>query len=329
MKRNIVYYPSYLKNNAYSSRMKDILSQLGKVEDISYREYVTSLIKLNFSKKDIVIVNWMENQLINKRGGLSFSGLVKVILKLILLRVKFRTVVYIRHNIYPHSTRKKSIVLMRAMINLIERIATYSVVHSPVFSDTKNIYIPHPLYTFPLDIDNSNYPVKDKDLFVIFGRIARYKKLEYVINSFPDNKKLIIAGVCEDEEYLSELNTISSEHKNIQIMPRFFSDAEAKDLITSSCGMIINHADDDMIVSGSFFYALTLGVTIYSIKTPFLLWAEYELGSDVIRNYSSVGHMMNSLDEIELKNSYGKDTIDKINRLFGDDVILEIVKKMK
>lgn len=73
-----------------------------------------------------------------------------------------------------------------------------------------------------------------------------------MIKLFPKNKRLLIAGFCEDKEYRDELTRLISGNSNVQLISKFLTDDEARKLVRSANAMIISHADDDMIVSGSF-----------------------------------------------------------------------------
>ncbi|MCZ9613180.1 hypothetical protein [Klebsiella pneumoniae] len=70
--------------------------------------------------------------------------------------------------------------------------------------------------------------------------------------AFPDNKKLIIAGGCEDREYLSFLEELIKNKTNIIIKGYFLSDKDAENLIKGCNGLILSHSNEEMIVSGSF-----------------------------------------------------------------------------
>lgn len=324
MKKEIVYYPFDTGVNQYGQRMKEIFSRFGTIEKISYRKMLTS----PFNKKELGVVNWVDNQFLNSKGNISFLGVLKVYLKLVLLKLNCKKIVYIRHNVYPHNTHPSSIRNLTRMTDRLCRFFDTTFVHSPVFSHGFEKYIPHPLYQYPLTKAKCDKVQRDDDLYIIFGRIVRYKKIDEVIKFFPKNKKLIIAGFCEDELYRDELNALVSKNNNIEIISRFLNDDEAGRLVESANAMIISHADEDMIVSGSFFYALSQRISIICVETPFMRWGEKILSSDVVQTASSIPLMCGLIKQDRKAYIYTDDKINEINQLFGDEYIANEMDKI-
>src|SRR3546814_1969325 len=81
---------------------------------------------------------------------------------------------------------------------------------------------------------------------------------------------LLVCGSCGDHDYKQKL--LACGKANVTIMAEFIPDELAKELILTSCGVVICHADDDMIVSGSIVFAISLGVPVLAIATPFVRW---------------------------------------------------------
>lgn len=324
MAKKIVYYPFDTGVNMYGQRMKEVLSRLGDVESISYRK----IFKHPFRKNDLAIVNWVDNQFLNEQGRVSLIGVLKVYLKLILLRLNCKKIAYVRHNVYPHNSHPDSIRILTWMTDKLSRFFDMTFVHSPVFSHSGEKYIPHPLYQYPLAIDGSSAIKRDDDLYIIFGRVVRYKKIDEVIKFFPNNKKLIIAGFCEDDNYASELNDLIKERSNIQFISRFLTDNEAGHLVSSANAMVISHADDDMIVSGSFFYALSQRISIVCVETPFMRWGEETLSGEIVLTCSSISQMCDIISHRRLAHIYTDATITKVNDLFSDNHIECELSKM-
>lgn len=317
MRKKIIYYPFDTGVNQYGQRMKEVLSRLGDVEKFSYRQVLTS----PFKKKDLCVINWIDNQFLNEKGRVSIVGTLKVYLKIALLKIHCKKIAYVRHNVYPHSTHKDSIFTLTQMINRLSRFFDITFVHSPKFLQSVEKYIPHPLYQYPLTVDEHSTIQRDDDLYIIFGRIVRYKKIDEVIKLFPKNKRLLIAGFCEDKEYRDELTRLISGNSNVQLISKFLTDDEARKLVRSANAMIISHADDDMIVSGSFFYALSQRISIICVETPFMRWAEETLSNKVVLTCPSISKMCNVLSQKHSSYIYNDITISKINDLFSDDRI--------
>lgn len=313
----IFYFPFSNETNLYCERMKELLSTFGEVNKVDKKKLLLDFFL--FRRKDFLFLNWFENCIINRSGNISYFGILKVFVCFFIFRIVFRNFIFVRHNHYPHDCLSKNSKKARYIINMLEMISHKVIVHSPLEVSNKNrIYVPHPLYNNPA----SEIINVERNVFVIFGRIIRYKKIEEVINLFPENMKLIVVGKCEDDSYLKELQEIISLKSNIQIFNKFMSDIEITEIVKNSQGMLITHNNEDMIVSGSFFYGLSLNSKIYCLSTPFLTWVETELGSKYIEVYDSLESMIQGFKKIDSK------VVERENvySLFGDHTIVNILK---
>jgi glycosyltransferase involved in cell wall biosynthesis len=115
----------------------------------------------------------------------------------------------------------------------------------------------------------SDLQLPDK-YFVVFGRIQSYKKIDRLVEMLPPDLHILVCGTCPDEEYKKKLEAFNKP--NVTIMAQFISDELARDLIVRSSGMLICHSEDDMIVSGSIVFAISLGVPVFAVETPFITW---------------------------------------------------------
>lgn len=309
--RKIYYYPFHSDENQYCERMKCFFSKYGSVVALNKK----NIFKNFFIRRtnDYVVVNWIENSIVEK-GNFSYFGFLKVLFLFIYLRIMFKGFIYVKHNNYPHACKSEEVAKTKLFLGLLEKIPKKTIIHSPR-QLKKEYYVPHPLYE---DISSDEKLNIENKRYVIFGRIVPYKKIEEVIKIFPNCKELIIAGNCKDKEYLNQLQQLADGKGNVKILAKFWSDEEAKNLIRNSEAMLITHNDNDMIVSGSFFYGLTAQSRILSLKTPFLEWAVEELGSEHLKIFDSSNDMMQ-----EILNE--KETIlighKSPNDLFGDNSV--------
>lgn len=311
----IYYTPFDNVVNAYTHRMKSILSNYGEVHRIDKHSIMKKIFKFNFN--DIILVNWLENMMINKEGNISLIGLVKLFAIFICFRMIFRRFIYVRHNHYPHSCNLKSSKSAKKILDFLEKIPHMTLVHSQVEAIGSRQYIPHPLYDIPSKSSTTNL---DSKKFVIFGSISRYKKIENVIEKFPENLSLLVIGGCSDADYLNYLNNLKKDKKNIEIIPEYVSDEKAQELINSARGMLITHNDDDMIVSGSFFYAMSIQAKTYVLETPFFNWVSQELGERHIKVSSNLEQMFSNIiyEPVLINVNNGKNPED----LFSDEIII-------
>ncbi|HBS5675285.1 TPA: hypothetical protein MAK66_005012 [Klebsiella pneumoniae] len=324
--QDIYFYPYRTDINSYPLRIQYILSDSFFIKNLSFKQEAIKVLSFRFFRKDIAIINWLENGFVNKNGGISYVGIIRVFIILLLLKIRFKKLLYVKHNHYPHNIKTKHIKMVISMMKIMASFFDFAVVHSP--TEVNLTYLPHPLYKYPLEL-SQNKSNPDIDKYIIFGRITRYKKIEDVILAFPDNKKLIIAGGCEDREYLSFLEELIKNKTNIIIKGYFLSDKDAENLIKGCNGLILSHSNEEMIVSGSFFYSLTMGVKVYAIETPFLTWVEENVGENVIQNFKNLHDMMETImNEQHLNYCYGEENINKINELFSDKLIRETFESL-
>ncbi|WP_261413056.1 glycosyltransferase family protein [Serratia quinivorans] len=323
----IAYYPENTGTNDYSNRFKHILSQFGEVEGVSFKSIVKRFTKFKFHRYDVIFINWLDSGIIDNQGKVRNSLMVKAILKIILFKIVAKKVIYVRHNLYPHGTQIEDSSRAKRYADFLMKISGMSVVHSPVAATVDMHYIPHPLYKTDNEFIQGELLSDDKkDSFVFFGRINKYKKLEELITKFPLDKKLIIAGSYDDESYVEKLKSISSD--NISILAGYIDDVTAEKLISSSQGLIICHADPDMIVSGSFFYALSVKSRIICVETDFLRWANNIFGDNVVVCFKDIDDLRDKISSLPPVKEFDHDVVKLIKDNFGQVVITEKIKSL-
>lgn len=329
MKPRIFYFPFSSGVNKYSERIRAILGTIADVSPLLLKDECINFLKFKKRMKGIAVINWVENMLIsNHDGSFSITGLLKLSFAILVLKVRFEKVIYIQHNLYPHNSKDSDIIKIKWAINILTKVVDVTATHSPHLKN--KIYVPHPLYHSPMITQVDYHHLVSEDApYLIFGRIERYKKIESVIDLFPENKRLVIAGSCSDQEYLKYLTELIKNKPNIQIIARFLTDEEVDKIIASCSALIISHADPDMIVSGSFFYSITKQLPVIAIGSPFLQWAASELGHDVLRVFSDLENMISYIDKEEVSRFvFTEEIISKINLLFGDDTIANYFRRL-
>ncbi|WP_413739485.1 hypothetical protein ACL2XQ_17020 [Sodalis sp. RH14] len=315
----IAFYPKAKGVNDYTKNFSNILSSIGKVYEYDTKFEIFSFLNFNRNRYNLTIVNWLESDLIDMEGKVTVKNICKTFIKLLLINIRSEKVFYVKHNFYPHEINVTNIEKAKKWMHILVKYCDYGIVHSPIAADAYYKYVPHPLYSKPLVSVAS--PHMQTNTFIAFGRIVPYKRLERLIEIFPLGKKLLVAGGYEDTRYIDELKEISPS--NVTVMAGFINDDDARKLIASTEGVIISHSDPDMIVSGSFFYALSMGARVISVQTPFLKWAESVLGKNVVVCFESVTDMCEGLSKIPNFIPYDEETVNNIMNLFGDDVIKE------
>ncbi|HBW8058007.1 TPA: glycosyltransferase family 4 protein [Klebsiella pneumoniae] len=326
----ISYFPYGKSSNQYLSRLLEIIDDNYQKEDVSLADLISELKSFNFKRRDLIIINWFENLFLDNKGKVKFKKSIVAFLKFLVIRLKYKKLIYVRHNVYPHHIHNGDEQKIKIIIKTICYLSSTCIVHSPIFHEYNEEYVPHPLYK-SVDLVPYENKKRDPDLYLIFGRIVRYKKIDALIKSFPNNKKLIVIGACEDQSYISELNGLVAGKNNIVIKSGFMEDSEVKKYFSIANGLILSHSDDDMIVSGSFFYALTMGMRILCVETPFLKWAHSVLGGNVAECFKTIEELNKFICTDYTFTSFTIEELDKIHLYFSDETVraslLNILKR--
>lgn len=315
------------KNESDNSYLTKFIEESNKLQP-TYGFVIRDLLKWRKWKSyrsSTVFVNWLESGLVNNNGNMTVICILKVLLRVIIFRLFFSKAIYVKHNNYPHNYNSKNKKSILRIISLLSHFFHKIVVHSPTSVKRNEVYIPHPLYN-KLEVKSAKQDISISN-YIVFGRIARYKKIENLVNNFPTEKILSIYGSVKDVDYLKELQLISSDKVNISLFPGYITDDVIKTKLDDSNSLIINHAEEDMIVSGSFFYAISNNISVLAIETPFLKWAESELGEEMIKTFTNIDEMALYIKNRSSIYSFGQNDIEKVNKLFGSDSIFEGIKR--
>ncbi len=266
------YFPQPSKDNQYIQNTITALENAfeTKVDIVPSLKTAIQNPKMLFQtpKSDVFIINWLENSLRGTNNRFSTLGAFKYLIYLFYFRLTAKKIIYVRHNIYPHNMKGWHAKAASIVSNMGEKLCHQKVSHSGHLIKDGYAYVPHPLYTLTLSREIQSTL---NNYYIMFGRIERYKKIETVIKHWVLEETLLIAGSVGDQAYLDELITLATG-KNVQFDARFIPDDEAALIVKKSNGVILAHADEDMIVSGSFFFAITLGVPVFAVVKPFFSW---------------------------------------------------------
>ncbi|WP_298933753.1 hypothetical protein [uncultured Ramlibacter sp.] len=268
MKENlrIGYTPFSMSGNAYGARMLNILSSFGNVVRVWK---IVNL--LPWKRLDVAILNWTENELIDKKTGHpSYGGAVLVLLRILFVRLASRKVVFVRHNVYPHDVQEADRARLTRWVDQLESLVHQRWIHSGHLANTWHEYVPHPRYEWPVVTDRVAALAGDSPYYVIFGRILPYKGIHNLLPHLDRNLRLVICGPASDAVYLQRLRELAGP--NVRFIPKFTSEAEAAKLVAESEGLILASSDDDMIVSGSLIYGVSMGATIFCVGSAFSQW---------------------------------------------------------
>lgn len=322
MRKLIHYSPSLHGSNEYCSRMGEIISRFADVKNIETRkELALSLCRDGFFKKDTVVINWLENALISRNGRVTIRSLLRTLVIFGLVRLNFRQMIFVRHNYAPHACAPESKWLAEGLVNFLEGLCDKSIVHAPGTRGRSRTYVPHPLYK----MENKSV-LKSGNHYVIFGRLLRYKRIELLIEKISPEVEVHIIGDAPDKGYLHELQVLVSDRKNLHLKPGLMSGAEAELCIKQSRGVIINHVDENFIVSGSVIYSLSAHRKVFVIDTHVTRWLA-EIAPSLIELAPNIDKLCESLLK-SLKTIDSESDIRRIEVEFSDEVISSILQAL-
>lgn len=316
-------YPD-TQSNAYSERMTSILSRIGGVDPFpSPRDLACRPYKFFRRRFDVVYLSWVEQTAFHPHTGkILLLRRLLLFAYLLVSKMASRKVVWIKHNNYPHHVTDESVkALAVSLMDNIESFVDVVITHSPLESRGKRQYVPHPLYAF----DNLEEKTLHFDeYFLIFGCIAPYKRVADAIQLLPDQLNLVVAGVAKDSDYLQQCQQLAAGKQNVLIKPGFIDSAEAARMASDAHGLLVLNADADMVVSGNYMYALSIGATLYALKTPFLEWLAATPGIRGIHHFDSLESLLSEIGREKTERLSADPVV--VQSLFGDAVILEHIK---
>lgn len=322
--KKILFYPRSGENQ-YTQNVFDVINffsdEVKQVEPLSF-----NLLKNGFNAYDLAIVHWLDNTLVNKHKKMTVLSIAKYLTKLLILKYVAKKIVYVRHNMYPHALSGKSAYTAEKIIDFVASACTASVVHSGHLAQGNSKYLPHPLYKVISTQTCIQSVAQSNKSFVIFGRIVEYKSIHHLLKVWREDK-LIVAGKSDSKAYLETLNAIVSEKELSQVLIQasFLSDEDASNLVSNSDGLIITHNDQDMIVSGSFFFAASLGVPVHAVKSPFFEWLVKEYQYPGLFLYDNLESLAANISQQPIINR--KEILEAADLLFGDQAVLSAWEK--
>jgi len=187
-------------------------------------------------------------------------------------------VIWVRHNFKPHNA-KGSRKRYNFILFLYKTLGITEVSLEDYYSTPS---LTHPLYISNQEIQKKiDEPSNDKLKYdvIFFGTIKRYKNLHNLLQDWPASIEIKIAGRCADTEYKAELLEIIKYRKlNVIWEEKFLSDEELNELLEQSRFVLLPHADETMISSGTFYHAISYGCNILVTESKFGLQKSSEHG---------------------------------------------------
>ena|SRR6218665_1661500 len=314
--------------NSYVERMCELLGDIVSVDTFpSVAVLVTERLMGRRPFYDSIFVSWIENDLVSKSGYISLLGILKVFAKALLLRLCGRRLVFFRHNRYPHATHPSSAKCAQRLTDILATMFDVRVLHSEAENVRGYLYCPHPLYKVVLD-ENSQLPAdleRLDDFIVIFGRMESYKHIEAFISGFPEGKMLLVIGAAESgSSCVARL--LAMQRKNVMVRPGYLSNAQAQAVIARASALVITHADKSAIVSGSFFFGISIGTPVYALETSFIRHVASMLGSEVVVAASDIESLCKYVGSSAPVKHCPAAVNACVEKAFGDDAVRRSLK---
>ena len=278
--------------NRYIEIQKDLYRSIGyDVVPLSIKGLLKGGFAQLFKPNNILAFHWLEYRPFKREKGtarLTLPGSLLFAFYCSLMLIGRAKVVYFVHDHAVHDTVGFNRSLSIRIIAFVRRLADFRVVHAPDFQAEYNArYLPHPLYwDAPGQTPTTPRTDHAAPLFSMLGVIRPYKQIDAVLDVWPSESKLYIAG-HGTQAYLATLNQIIDKRSLrdvVQLDAKFLSDAEFAQSIVDSDVLILPHAADSMLVSGSFFEAIGRVPLLISRSTPFMMWAARKFDNVILFN---------------------------------------------
>jgi hypothetical protein len=243
---SVFLFPFESLDNNYLENIKSIINSKSNVEKFpSYQKFWTLF---SLKEKDVLVLSWVED-------GASQYRLLFWCIHLLVARLLFKKIVWIRHNFRPH--RHNNLKKYKFMCFFLDKICHLKMTHRPIKGYG---YLPHPTYVN--DTNLALNAARDID-YLYFGIIKRYKGITDLLLTWPKEKKLAIRGLCEDKLLNEEILSIVKERDlDVDYINGFLTNTELDTLLSKTKVVVLPHLDNRMIVSGSFYHAASFGANV-------------------------------------------------------------------
>lgn len=263
------------ERNPYQRALAAHLRVLGvHVTSRNSLEAVIPRIVRSAESPNLIHLHWLPRFYPDLRGG---RRLLKFWLRLLLLRLLGRRVVWTVHNLYAHEgvCRWMERWLARRVIASAARVIVHSetarrlVVEEFGCQDREKIVVvPHGNYVgcYPNTISGEDARARlrldPQSVVVLFlGNIRPYKGVSELIEAYQQlassSSSLVIAGRPPNQSVVSELERKILNNQRIQLRPEFIPDEEVQHYLNASDVVVFPY--QDILTSGAVILAMSFG----------------------------------------------------------------------
>ncbi len=250
----------------------------------------------------LLVLNWFEDRIAaSNRPIFEFT---RSLLVLLLLKLRVRHVIWMRHNLFPHDSSYRSL-LDRVFLFALARVTSATVTLRP--SCLSTYVIPHPTYRQQQQSVLSESERRDE--YILFGSVRRNKGYDILLSWWPPNRRLVILGKCSDPELTQELTkTIETRCLDVEWQNLFVPDHELDARLAKAKYAVVAHQDGTSIVSGTFYHAASFGLNVLITPGDFF---------DHLKKTYSFAHLLN-LENLSLRPYVAPETVvEEIDRVNG------------
>lgn len=262
-----------------------------------------------FRKFDILFLNWIEN-LPDRKGGYLQS--IILYLYIPICRLSGKKIIWVMHNKISHSKTNYRIkrILFKNLLRKSHLILTHSTegiryANSLLKRTGNNIhYIPHPLGLNCISEAKERPPKYD---FLIWGSMVPYKAVDVFLNylkesGMKDEFRIKIIGRFSTDDYLEKVQKLAG--KKTEIMARYASNDELKELISLSRFVLFTYHDNSVLSSGALMDTICYGGNVIGPATgAFTDLAEEKL-IFTYNTFADIPGFLKSNPNLTLKESY-------------------------
>lgn len=254
--------------NAFSSIQIDTFARFGAtVSEIRRSVLLDWSVPRN---RKVAVLNWYEDRLFN--SDRTAINLVMAVVFLLWLRLRVQHVVWMRHNFAPHKYNASGEWAYALLKRLLGRLSAVVVTMRPC-QDLPSLVVPHPVYATPLSIDG------ERDIELLwFGQVRRNKNIPWLLQHLRGaSKQILIAGECNEPALRQEILDAAALHGvQLQWTDRFLPTEELEAMLARTRYLVLTHADNSAIFSGSFMHAASFGVNVLIRDSEFARYAAAE-----------------------------------------------------
>lgn len=254
--KNICIFPKFQGDNEYLLNLSLILkSKFSDVEFVALSPKTMLQKWLKGKRSDVLILNWLEDYPCLKKGFLGEAQeTLRVVLGMFIANLYYRKIIWVRHNYKPHLEHSK--LCYRILCGAISFFSDNTVTHRKV-EEFESKVISHPLYK-----KTEAQPVAPFG-YLIFGNIKPYKNVPLILKNWDPKRELKIIGKCKSTELNSEITTLIADRlPKVIYENRFMEVEELNGLLSSATFVILAHEEASMIVSGTFYHAISYGANV-------------------------------------------------------------------